>query len=79
MSVKLIKLFTDEGDVIIDPCAGSGSSLIAARNLRRKSYGFDIEKEFYKKAYAWINGMETKEEEEERKANGIMNIFDYLD
>ena len=76
---KLIELFTDEGDVIIDPCAGSGSSLIAARNLRRKSYGFEIEKEFYKKAYAWINGTETQEEEQTRKTNGIMNIFDYLD
>ena len=38
-----------------------------------------IEKTGNKKAYAWINGTETKEEEEERKANGIMNIFDYLD
>ena len=74
----LIELFTDEGDVIIAPCAGSGSSLIAARNLRRKSYGFEIDKDFYKKAYAWINGTETKEEEE-RKSNGILNIFDYLD
>lgn len=76
---KLIELFTDEGDVIIDPCAGSGSSLIAARNLRRKSYGFEIEKDFYKKAYAWINGTETQEEEQTRKSNGILNIFDYLD
>lgn len=76
---KLIELFTDEGDVIIDPCAGSGSSLIAARNLRRKSYGFEIEKEFYKKAYSWINGTETQEEEQTRKSNGILNIFDYLD
>ena len=76
---KLIELFTDEGDVIIDPCAGSGSTLIASRNLRRKSYGFEIEKEFYKKAYAWINGTETQEEEQTRKTNSIMNIFDYLD
>jgi len=51
---KLIEIFTDEGDVVIDPCAGSGSTLIAANLLNRKSYGFEIKKEFYKKAKNWI-------------------------
>lgn len=75
---NLIKIFTDEGDVVIDPCCGSGSTLIAARNLKRPSYGFEIEKEFYNKAYAWINGTETKEEKVRREENGIMNIFDFI-
>lgn len=43
---RLIYLFTDPGDVVIDPCAGSGSTLIAAENLGRKGYGFEIKKEF---------------------------------
>lgn len=43
---NLIRLFTDEGDVVIDPCAGSGSTLIAAENLGRKAYGFEIKKNF---------------------------------
>lgn len=46
---RLIELFTDKGDVVIDPCAGSGSTLIASENLGRKSYGFEIKKEFYHK------------------------------
>ena len=50
----LIKIFTDEGDVVIDPCAGSGSTLIAAENLGRKSYGFEIKKDFYLAAKKWI-------------------------
>lgn len=43
---QLIELFTDSGDVVIDPCAGSGSTLVAAENLNRKAYGFEIKKEF---------------------------------
>jgi site-specific DNA-methyltransferase (adenine-specific) len=44
----LIRLFTDENDVVIDPCAGSGTTLIAAEMLQRKSFGFEIKKEFAK-------------------------------
>lgn len=47
---RLIGIFTDEGDVVIDPCAGSGSTLRAARELGRHSYGFEVSKEFYTKA-----------------------------
>ena len=42
----LISIFTDVGDVVIDPVAGSGSTLLAAETMGRKSYGFEIKKEF---------------------------------
>lgn len=44
---RLIEIFTDKGDVVIDPVAGSGSTLIAARNLGRHSYGFEVSKPQY--------------------------------
>ena len=47
---QLIEVFTDEGDTVIDPCAGSGSTLRACMELNRNSYGFEISKEFYGKA-----------------------------
>ena len=46
----IIKIFTDEGDVVIDPCAGSGSTLRACAELNRNCYGFEIKKNFYKAA-----------------------------
>lgn len=47
---RLIEIFTDLGDVVIDPCAGSGSTLRAAYTMGRNAYGFEISKEFYNKA-----------------------------
>jgi site-specific DNA-methyltransferase (adenine-specific) len=43
---NLINIFTDVGDVVIDPCAGSGVTLLAAEQLGRKSYGFEIKKDY---------------------------------
>lgn len=44
---RLIEIFTDEGDVVIDPVAGSGSTLQACYELNRKGYGFEVDKNFY--------------------------------
>lgn len=52
---KLIALFTDPNDVVIDPCCGSGSTIIAARNLGRRAYGFEVNKDFASKAKEWLN------------------------
>ena len=60
---KIIKLFTDEGDIVIDPVAGSGSSIIASINTNRKGYGFEIKKDFYKKARAWELKIEQMHED----------------
>lgn len=46
----LIEIFTDPNDVVIDPCAGSGSTLRAAMNCGRRAYGFEIKKDFFKDA-----------------------------
>jgi len=59
----LIEIFTDPGDVVIDPVAGSGSTLIAAEQLGRKAYGFEIKKEFYTKASLWLEEERTLREE----------------
>ena len=47
---KLIEVCTDEGDVVIDPCCGSGSTLRAAYELNRSAFGFEIDRNFYNRA-----------------------------
>ena len=66
---NLIEIFTDEGDVVIDPCAGSGSTLIAAERMNRKGYGFEIKKEFWMKANQWL--------ESEKQSKKDLNEFGF--
>lgn len=65
---KIIGIFTDPDDVVIDPVAGSGSTLIAAHNMGRRAYGFEIKKDFYAQAKAWIEQNEIVRQE--IKTNG---------
>lgn len=44
---NLISIFTDPGDVVIDPVAGSASTLVAAEILGRRGYGFEITKKMH--------------------------------
>ena len=43
----LIKTYTDKNDIVLDNCCGSGTSLIAAKNLNRQFIGIEKEKEYY--------------------------------
>lgn len=65
---RLIEIFTDPGDVVIDPCFGSGSTGRACLELGRNFYGFEINKEFYRRA---------KEEMCVLPTDNQMSIFDY--
>lgn len=69
----LIELFTDEGDVVIDPVAGSGSTLIAAEQLNRKAYGFEIDREFHKRASKWLD--EEKQKKKDIEIYGFAKSF----
>lgn len=60
---RLIEIFTDDNDVIIDPVAGSGTTLIAAMELNRKVYGFEKDKIFYNSAINLINSLKQKKED----------------
>lgn len=66
---QLIEIFTDEGDVVIDPCCGSGSTLRAAHELGRSAFGFEIDRNFYTRA---------KEEMLVFPKDNQMNIEDFI-
>ena len=43
---RLIKLFTDPGDIVLDPFLGSGTTALAAKELGRNYIGFDKEEKY---------------------------------
>lgn len=66
---NLIEILTDDGDVVIDPCCGSGTTLRAAHELNRSAYGFEIDRTFYRRA---------KDEMLTFEKDNQMNLFDYI-
>lgn len=50
LPLRLIKLYTFKGDIILDPFMGSGQTAIAAKKLGRRYVGYDVSKEYCKLA-----------------------------
>lgn len=56
LPTRLIKLYSFWGDTILDPFAGTGTTLLAAQELGRKSIGFELNPEYIKLINRKLNG-----------------------
>ena len=74
---KLVEIYTDPGDVVIDPCAGSGSTLRACMELGRSSYGFEIHKPTYKRAKEEMLNLNYVSEQ--GQVQGQTTLFDFME
>ena len=49
------KIYTNEGDVVLDNCMGSGTTGVACENTNRKFIGMELNKEYFEQAVNRIN------------------------
>ena len=56
-----IKLFTKEGDLVLDPFVGSGTTSVVAKRLKRNSIGIDLMQEYINYAKERIEKIDDKQ------------------
>ncbi len=77
---KCIETFTHKGELVLDPFAGIGTTLLAARDLERNSVGFDLNKKYVDYSNDRLNQMHLYEEFSQLAIyDDAINISKYLD
>lgn len=75
----LIRQSSDEGELVLDPFAGSGSCGAAAFNLRRDFLGFDVEQKaidtFYERKQGWIYDADEEPDDIPELGGGILDLL----
>lgn len=64
---QLVMLSSNEGDLVLDPFLGSGTTALACKHQNRNFIGWEIYEPYYKIAVDRVNGLDQK---------GHMNLFD---
>ena len=65
-----IKLLTDEGDLVLDPFMGSGTTALAAINLNRHFIGIELSPEYHRLSQDAVNKARVLADEVRRRRNG---------
>ena len=47
LAMRIVKLYTDEGQTVLDPFVGSGTTAIACHRAKRHYLGFELNKEYF--------------------------------
>lgn len=82
LPTKVIKLFTHKGELVLDPFAGAGSTLVAAQDTQRNAIGFDLKEEYVDYANVRLRqkSIENFNQKTKQKAvcDNALNISDHL-
>ena len=78
---RVIELFTHEGQAVLDPFVGSGTTLVAAQDLNRHAVGFDLHKSYIDLCASRLTAKANPENHAQQLAvqDDARNIPRYLD
>jgi site-specific DNA-methyltransferase (adenine-specific) len=71
----LIKTYSNEGEIVLDNCMGSGSTGVAAVKLNRKFIGMEFEQEYYEIAKQRIEDAMPVEEVAQEPQNPLLEAL----
>jgi DNA modification methylase len=75
---RLIDLYTYEGDAVLDPFLGSGSTLVAAARTGRRGFGFDLDAEYCEIARARVEAERARPRIRAVEVEGEDRLFEGL-
>jgi DNA modification methylase len=80
LAAQVIKLFTHEGELVLDPFVGSGTTLVAAHDLGRNAVGFDLKKEYIELSQSRLKQKRLVDSKTQQVAicDDAINIPEYL-
>ncbi len=80
LASRCISLFSHEGELVLDPFVGSGTTLVAARDLNRNAVGFDLKREYVELSQERLDGPARPAETSQLAVwADARDIEDYLD
>ena len=80
LAKKVIELFTHQGELVVDPFAGSGTTLVAAQDLNRNAVGFDLQERYAQLAESRLaNGNMFNKTKQIVVQDDARNIGSYFD
>jgi DNA modification methylase len=79
LAAKIVSLFTHEGELVVDPFVGSGTSLVAARDLKRNAVGFDLNSSYIALCKERLNGDEAHGAQQVALQEDALNVGRYLE